>query len=333
MKYKILKNTDLQLSDICLGTASFGEHLNRQQSFELLDDFVREGGNFLDTANVYCRWEPGLRNCSEQIIGEWLKSRGAYKNMVIATKGAHYLFGGEEHISRVNEREIRKDLENSLETLGVDVIDFYWLHRDDQNKSIEEIVDIMEKLKKEGKIRYYGFSNYQLYRLKKAEKYVQSRKLCGICGVSNQWSMASINPHGNMNPDPTLVELHEEEYLWHKETGTPVIPFSATASGWFEKMKRAGMQVKNGEVLQIEKPELLSEAMKKAFWNEENLKKYEKLLELQRETGYSLQALSISWLLQQPFQVFPVCGARNTSQLKEIMKASHISLTLEDFYG
>lgn len=333
MKYQILKNTDLRLSNVCLGTASFGEQLSQQQSFELLDEFVRKGGNFLDTANIYCRWVPGLENCGEQILGEWLKSRGAYKNVVIATKGAHYLFGGQEHISRVNEREIRKDLENSLETLGLDVIDFYWLHRDDTDKPMEEIVDIMEKLKREGKIRYYGFSNYQLYRLQEAEQYMQSRGLSGICGVSNQWSMASVNPRGNMNPDPTLVEVREEEYLWHKESKTPLIPFSATASGWFEKMKQAGVRVNRGEVVEIQKPELLSEKMKKAFWNEDNLKKYETLTKLQKETGYSLQSLSISWLLQQPFQVFPVCGARNIDQLNEILKAPQIELTPEMFPG
>lgn len=151
MRYQVMNQTDLKLSNLCLGGAGFGDRLNLEQSFEILDAFVRAGGNFIDTANIYCRWVPGLENCSEIVLGEWLKARGAYRDVVIATKGAHYLFDTDEKISRVNEKEIRKDLEESLKTLGADVIDFYWLHRDDESRPIEEIVDILEKLKQEGR--------------------------------------------------------------------------------------------------------------------------------------------------------------------------------------
>lgn len=324
MKEQILRNTDLRVSSICLGTASFGEYLNQNQAFELLDEYVRKGGSFLDTANIYCRWIPGLGNCSEQIVGAWLKARSAYQNVVVATKGGHYWFGDRQGVSRVNEVDIRIDLEDSMRTLGVDTIDFYWLHRDDEKKPIEEIIDILEKLRKEGKIRYYGLSNYRAERLDKAKQYLEEQGLSGPYAVSNQWSMASINMGGNIDTDPTLVEVREKEYQWHVKTKTPLIPFSATAMGWFEKMRRAGVEVHGGNVLEIKRPELLPEDMKKAFWNNDNLQKYEKLLDLQKRTGYSLQALSIAYLLQQPFQVIPVCGAKNKEQLEGIMEAVKI---------
>ena len=85
-------------------------------------------------------------------------------------------------------------------------MDFYWLHRDDPEKPAEEIVDILEELKKEGRIRYYGFSNYRTERLKEIAQCLRERNLSGITAVSNQWSLAGINPGGNTNPDPTLVE-------------------------------------------------------------------------------------------------------------------------------
>ena len=103
MQYRVMKDTDLQLSNVCLGTAPFGEKLTKEASFEILDQYVRQGGNFIDTANIYCRWVPGLENCSEKILGEWMKSRGAYKDVVIATKGAHYLFDTPGRLPRVNE--------------------------------------------------------------------------------------------------------------------------------------------------------------------------------------------------------------------------------------
>lgn len=331
MKYVKLRDTDLTLSNLCLGTANFGEKLTREEAFEILDTFVRQGGNFIDTANVYCRWVPGLENCGERIIGEWLKSRGAYKNVVVATKGAHYSMEDKDRTSRVNEEEIRKDLENSLQTLGLDTIDFYWLHRDDPAKPVEEIMDILEKLKAEGKIRYYGLSNYRTDRLKQARDYLQGRGINGPYAVSNQWSLASVNPGKNTNQDPTLVQLSEEEYQWHKECGVPVIPFSSTAFGFFEKLKKAGVQVRKGELVSRGNIEVIPEPVLAAYWNEENLKTYERLLEIQKENGYSLQALSAAYFLAQPFQAIPIGSARNPQQLAGFLEASEIELPLKAF--
>lgn len=206
MKYIQLNNTDLNVSRICLGTAGFGDKLDHEKSFKVLDTFVQAGGNFIDTANVYCKWLEGHGNCSEQIIGRWLKARGARGKVIVATKGAHYSFENPGR-SRVNREDIRADLDESLRTLGTEVIDFYWLHRDDPEKPVEEIVDILEEMQKEGRIRYFGFSNYRTDRLKALEQCLKERKKSGVTAVSNQWSLAGINPGGNTNPDPTLVEF------------------------------------------------------------------------------------------------------------------------------
>ena len=151
MRYVNLKDTDLKLSNICFGTGNFGAGVEKETAFALLDEFVRLGGNFIDTANVYCRCVQGNGNSAERFLGEWLKSRGAYQDVVIATKGAHYDMEKPE-ISRVTEDAIRFDVEESMQTMGLDVLDFYWLHRDDEKKPVEEIIDILEALKKEGKI-------------------------------------------------------------------------------------------------------------------------------------------------------------------------------------
>ena len=206
MKYIQLNNTDLNISPICLGTAGFGDKSDLEKSFEILNAFVRAGGNFIDTANVYCKWLKGHGNCSEQIIGKWLKESGMQGKVIVATKGAHYSFEDPGR-SRVNKEDIRMDLDESCRTLGKDEMDFYWLHRDDPEKPAEEIVDILEELKKEGRIRYYGFSNYRTERLKEIAQCLRERNLSGITAVSNQWSLAGINPGGNTNPDPTLVEF------------------------------------------------------------------------------------------------------------------------------
>ena len=284
-----------------------------------------------------CKWLEGHGNCSEQIIGKWLKDRGTQGKVIVATKGAHYSFEDQGR-SRVNREDIRTDLDESCRTLGTDVIDFYWLHRDDPKKPAEEIVDILEELQKEGRIRYFGFSNYRTKRLKEIQKCLEERNHPGITAVSNQWSLAGINPGGNTNPDPTLVEFSREEYKWHCETKTASIPFSSTAMGFFSKLQKMG-------VLYTEKVDTfwmrnmesqiadLSESIKKSYWNETNLRTYQKLLKLQKETGHSLQSLSLAYFFHQPFQTVPVTGVSNLNQLKDALAACDIDFEPELFGG
>ncbi|MDO5423807.1 MAG: aldo/keto reductase [Eubacteriales bacterium] len=326
MKYITLEHTDLELSRLCLGGGQFGAKLNREQSFEILDAYVREGGTFIDTANVYCRWVPGAENSSEKILGEWMRSRGASRNVVIATKGGHYDLAHPE-INRVTKEDVAKDLDESLESLGLDTLDFYWLHRDDPQKPIEEILDMLEDFRKSGKIRYYGLSNYTTDRIRQGKAYLESKGISGPWGVSNQWSLATFNDWKDPNQDPTIVKFTPEEYAWHKETKVPIIPFSSTASGFFEKLKRAGVRVENGVLIDSGRAKQeLPASMRATYWNEENLRIYEKLLKVQSETGYSLQALSLAYLQEQPFQVIPIGGVRNLEQLKGFLEAGEMDL-------
>ena len=337
MKYIQLNNTDLNVSRICLGTAGFGDKLDQEKSFKVLDTFVQAGGNFIDTANVYCKWLEGHGNCSEQIIGKWLKDRGTQGKVIVATKGAHYSFEDQGR-SRVNREDIRTDLDESCRTLGTDVIDFYWLHRDDPEKPVEEVVDILEELQKEGRIRYFGFSNYRTKRLKEIQKCLEERNHPGITAVSNQWSLAGINPGGNTNPDPTLVEFSREEYKWHCETKTASIPFSSTAMGFFSRLQKMGVPyTEKVDTFWMRNMESqianLSESIKKSYWNETNLRTYQKLLKLQKETGHSLQSLSLAYFFHQPFQKVPVTGVSNLNQLKDALAACDIDFEPELFGG
>lgn len=312
MKKVKLKNTDLILSNICYGTGNFGERLHKDEAFHMLDTFVDLGGNFIDTANVYCRWVPGLGNSSEQYIGQWLKERNAYHDIVIATKGGHYDFSAPE-ISRVSKKEIQKDLEESLRTLGKDCIDFYWLHRDDETVDIREIIDMMEDFVVQGKIRYYGASNYGQERVTQAKNYAEKNNLQGFSAVSNQWSIAKVNKGGDFQFDPTLVMMDGNYYEWHKETQTPLVPFSVSSQGFFDK------QYRNVE---------LSEKMKKMYLNEENMKKYQKMCRLKEQYGVSMQAVTLAWFLNQPFQVFPVTAVSSEEQMKDFEMASELVLDI-----
>ena len=309
MKKQILDRTDLELSKICYGTGNFGDRLTESEAFAILDAYVDAGGNFIDTANVYCRWIPGLGNSSEQYLGAWLKERQAYHKVSVATKGGHYDLDRPEQ-PRISKEEIARDLEESLRTLGLDCVDFYWLHRDDEQIGISEIIDFMEDFVRQGKIRYYGASNYSQARMSAALGYAKKQQIQGFSAVSNQWSMAEVNPGCNMNPDPSLILTGRAYERWHRETGMPLIPYSSGAHGFFQKL--------------YDKQEL-SEAMKRAYLNEQNADKFKWLCEQSRERGVSVHTLSIAWLLNQPFTVFPVVSVSSAGQLKDLIRASEIT--------
>ena len=114
---------------------------------------------------------------------------------------------------------------------------------------VSEIIGFMEELKKEGKIRFYGASNFPRKRMDEAVRYAGENGIQGFSAVSNQWSIASVNPGKNLNQDRTLVMTDAAYQRWHEKTGIPLIPFSSGAQGFFSRLERAGVQAKGGAVV------------------------------------------------------------------------------------
>lgn len=324
MKQVVIPNTDLKVSNICLGAGNFGDKLNEEEAYQVLDSFVLAGGNFIDTAKVYCSWVTG-DNSSEQYIGKWLKLRNTYQNVMIATKGAHYIIGDKEKNPRMNKKDVTIDLEESLRTLGLDCIGLYYLHRDDKHRPVEEIVDLCENFVKEGKIRYYAFSNWDIDRATSALDYAKNTGKKGFVALSNQYSLAYVKKENNMNPDKTL-SLTDMDYLaWHKETGIPLIPYTSVANGFYEKLRNSGAY-QNGTLQSELLGKTMSERMIRAFINPCNLKRYEILEELKKEYGYSMIDLSLAYLTNHSAPIIPVVSVRNLAQLEPVVRASEIVL-------
>jgi aryl-alcohol dehydrogenase-like predicted oxidoreductase len=235
MIYRNIKGTDLNASCICLGTADFGGNVGKEESFRLLDAFSDMGGNFIDTAHVYGNWIPGERSTSEKMLGMWLKERKVRGKLIIATKGAHPELSS-MHIPRMSPAEIQTDLNESLEYLGVDSIDLYWLHRDDPNRPVGEILETLNEQVRKGKIRYFGCSNWKTSRLKEAMEYASKHGLKGFAARQNQWSLAKVNP--GVIKDPTVRQMDEEAVEYHKQTGLAAVPYTSQARGYFTRMAR-----------------------------------------------------------------------------------------------
>ena len=307
MKYVNLCGALPKVSSICLGLGGFGTGLSEAASFEILDAFWEAGGNFADTANIYGKWAADKKNHSEMVTGKWLKSRNAQNKITIATKGGHFDLET-PHISRVSQTEVRKDIEESLAALGLDCIDLYWLHRDDETLPIGEIVDFMEGFVKEGKIRCYGASNYKLNRLQKAHEHAEKNGCTGFVAVQNQFCLAVPAP-GLANP-ADMVATDESLYRWHEKTKTPLVPYSSTASGFFEKMFVAGANWR--------------EYVNRAYINERNIEIYNDLLKLKEKYSESLYTLSVAFLKNLPFCTIPISSARNPAQLEGFLRAGDL---------
>ena len=293
----------LEVSKICIGADHFGTSVDNKTASRILDEYVERGGSFIDTANVYGKWVRGAGNASEKFLGEWLKS--TKKQVVIATKGAHYNFDTPT-LMRLDKKDIRADLEESLTALKRECIDFYWLHRDDISKPIGEILEAMESFRREGKILLYGASNFTGERLYEAEKYAREHNIRGFSAVSNQHSAATVNRGFNTNPDTSLVIHGADEERFHKETGTPLIPYQSTARGYFAKTA-TGVSVS---------PELI-----RAYDNEETRKTYKEILALAERESCSVQAASLIYLTTAPYPVLPITSVKKIEHLPELFEA------------
>ena len=297
MKRITINKTDLAVSPVCLGADRFGMSYDAEASFKILDEYAAHGGNFLDTAAVYCRWVPPGENISEQIIGRWLQSRRAHASMLVATKGGHPPCG-DVTVSRVNKKDVESDIHDSLCTLGLDVIDFYWLHRDDPSRPIEEIIDMMEDFRRAGYIRYDGASNYRRDRLETADAYAKSIGVTGFSAVSNRWSPVHENFYAV--GDPTIVQFYDTDLEFFRTSGMSFIPYNSTARGYFEK-RRAGN---------------VNEGMAKLYDNAYNDALYEKLLCDAERTGSSMQTVFLRHMISgYDTQIIPITSVSNAAQL------------------
>ena len=293
----------IPVSPLCMGTAAFGYAVPEQTAFRLLDVFCERGGSFVDTANVYCRWEDGT-NGSERCIGRYLRLRGKGR-LTVATKGGHFAVS-DPATSRIRLQELRRDAEESLRTLGLDTIGFYWLHRDDPAIPADEILGMCETLRREGKIAHYGASNWTAERMEQARKAAAENGFTGFFGLSDAFSCAAENPV--QTGDPTMKAVDGALLSWLTAHRFPLLPYSSGARGYFQKRATLGKDIVNAKFPQYD--------------NAENDRRFAVLSALSRETGCSLTGCAVAALFALPFPVFPVFSVSDEKQLHELTDAA-----------
>lgn len=311
MRYAQIQGTDLRPSVICLGAGSFGISVAQDASFELMDQFVAEGGTFLDTALVYGEWLPDGKGRSEQTIGAWIAARNNRQDVIIGTKGAHPRLAT-MHVPRLSRQEIVDDLDESLRNLGTDYIDLYWLHRDDRDRPVADILETVNEQITAGKIRCFGCSNWRLDRLKEAQEYAVAHGLQGFAGNQLWWSLAK--PNAAAVTDSTLVQMDDAIMRYHQEQGLAAMAYTSQARGFFAKLASF---------------EGVSEGLRKTYDNPANRERMKRLETLSTAGGESLSALALAYIVNQSFPSFPIAGCSSPEQLADNLRAGDLQLEPE----
>ncbi len=313
-----LPNSELSVYPICLGSGSLGSTVDRSDSFRMLDTYLAAGGNFIDTAKVYADWLPIERSISEKTIGEWLRQRGNRSQVVLSTKGAHPDLAT-MHISRVSPADITGDLDASLEHLGVETIDIYWLHRDDPTHPVSEILETLAEQVRAGKIRYFGCSNWKTGRIREAQAYAAGHGLPGFSGNQMMWSLAAADP--SRLADKTMALMDPAMWRYHLESGLAAIPYTSQGGGYFTKLAENRVNYPTGgRVTNAGNP----------YDTAQNHTRLERIRQISSQTGLTITQIVLGYLRAQPFPTVPIVGPKSLAQLADCLTAAEVRLTPEE---
>ena len=297
-------NSDLDVLPLSLGGNVFGWTADRDASFAVLDAFVAGGGDFIDTADAYSAWVPGNHGGeSETIIGEWLASRRP-EGVVVATKvSQHPDFRG------LSADTVRRAAEASLGRLGVDVIDLYYAHFDDETVPLEETVGAFGELVADGLVRHVAVSNYSADRI---------REWVGIADRLGVPRPVAVQPHYNLvhrnTVEETIIPVAQEFELG-------LVPYYSLASGFLTGKYRST------DVAGQSSPRAQGAAK---YATEAGLRVIDVLEEIGRTHGASIAATSLAWLRAQPTVVAPIASARTVEQLPDLLAGARLDLAPDE---
>ena len=311
MEYRRLGTTGMMVSELALGTATFGWHTDDAESAAVLDTFVEAGGNFIDTADIYSHWAEGsYAGRAEEMLGAWLQSSGKRQQLVIATK-CRFPMGPHPNDVGLSRRHVMDAVEGSLRRLDSDHIDLYQTHSMDPNTPIDETLRALDDLVRTGKVRYLGCSNYSAWRLLEA---------LWRSDAGNLAAYRCLQPRYNLLQ---RAEFERDMAELIRSYGLGVIPYSPLAGGTLTGKYRDAARIPPGtRAAEI--------ATMRAYHTAGNLKVVAALERIGATHGKSAGQTALAWLLSNPLITAPIVGARNRDQLAESLGAAGYRLSAEE---
>lgn len=285
---------------LVLGGNVFGFTAHENTSFAILDRFYEHGGRMIDTAQGYSVWVPGhVGGESETVIGKWLTSRGVRAEMRIATKTGMFGKPGDLAPAKVAE-----ELEKSLERLQTDCVDLYYAHRDETGTPLEEVVEGFDALVRKGLVREIGASNYNAERLAAVHDIATARGLTPFTVLQNEYNLVERKDY-----PPELQRLCVERDI-------AMFPWFGLAAGFLTGKYRTREDLaRHNRGSSIER------------FFEHGLTVLPTLDAVAAETGASLGAVALAWLMRQPGITAPIASASKPEQLDVQFEALELELS------
>ena len=302
MRYKLLGNSGLRVSELCLGTMTFGQDWgwgsDKEESRAVFQAFAEAGGNFLDTANIY------TNGTSETLVGEFVK--GDREKWVIATKYSLNTRPGDVNACGNHRKNLFQAVEASLKRLGTDYIDLLWLHIWDSLTPMEEVMRAFDDLVRMGKVLYIGISDSPAWIVSQGNTLATLRGWTPFIGLQIEYSLKERTPERELLPMAKALNIG-------------VTAWSPLGGGVLTGKYNQPNPV-DGRLSMTDQPfQILDRDLKIA----------ETVLEIAREIGKSPAQVALNWLRNRPNPIIPIIGARRLSQLQDNLACVDFNLTGE----
>jgi aryl-alcohol dehydrogenase-like predicted oxidoreductase len=296
---------------LVLGGNVFGWTASGDEGLAVLDAFYEAGGRMLDTADVYSAWVPGHAGGeSESFLGRWLESRGVRADMRVHTKTGMLTrkvpvqIGADGDPDLFRPEEVLQSLDASLDRLRTDYLDLYYAHRDYEQLEIGQIVEAFDGAVKSGKVREIGASNFTAQRLAAALDAADASGARPFTMLQNEYNLVSRASYG-----PELQRLCTER-------GIAMLPFFGLAAGYLTGKYRKPEDFEQGQ-----------RAYRVKDYQESGRPVLAEMDRIAAETGASLPAIALAWLVRQPGIPAPIASARTVEQLRQILEFTRLELT------
>ena len=303
MRYKLLGKSGLRVSELCLGTMTFGQDwgsmlagASKEESRKIFDLFVERGGNFIDTANIY------QMGTSEKHVGEFIADKR--ENFVVATKYTISTNPDDPNASGNHRKNLVQSVEASLKRLNTTYLDLLWIHVWDPMTPIEESMRALDDLVRSGKILYVGISDAPAWVVSQANTIADLRGWSPFIGIQIMYSLIERTPERELLPMAHALDIGVT--AWSPLGG-------GVLSGKYSKDKKQNNK-EEPKRLQVDNP------ISATFVNERNLSIAQEVRTIAQEINKTPSQVALNWIRQQNKNrgvIIPIIGARTESQIKD----------------
>jgi aryl-alcohol dehydrogenase-like predicted oxidoreductase len=306
MKYRLLGNSGLRVSEAALGTATFGEEWGwgspKDEARKVYDAFREAGGNFIDTANSY------TKGTSESCLGEFMKDHR--QSVVMATKYSSAAPGTDPNAAGNQRKNMMQAVEASLKRLQTDYIDLYWLHVWDQITPVEEVMRGLDDLIRQGKVLHVGISDAPAWWIAQANTLAQLRGWSPFVGLQIEYSLIERTVERELVPMARALNLG-------------LTAWSPLANGILTGKYHGHGSSEQGR---------MNSDMMKGFMPEQQRtdRVVSAVKAVSDQTGRSMVQVALAWLRYRSAPVIPIIGARKLSQLQENLASFDLALSAEE---